>query len=55
MVPRSGRGHQRNGIQLETIGEIGSGSDCLAESYTNWYNGQPTGIKHTAYKGPVEI
>ena len=32
LVPRSGNGRQRNGVQPETIGEVVSGPECLADS-----------------------
>ena len=31
-APRSGSRRQRNWIHLETVGEIGSGPECLEES-----------------------
>ena len=32
MVPRLGSRRQRNWLHLETVGEVGSGPECLEES-----------------------
>ena len=32
MAPRSGSRRERNGVELETIGETGSGLECMVES-----------------------